>query len=208
MSQEWATGAPLAPGEHRYLAIDGASLPAGIRGLYDLGISAPPVQVLADGVHDALAPLGPLLLSLDDNPELTGHWYQRHPALARAVVFHTGMMREEFAGYFRARVQVRLADERVVWLRLADANVVARLVNAETLLPTAFWSRLTGLSYGAVQAEVRHHQPSVARLDSQGVAGFDGAAAIQPCFRFSAALVQALSDTQEKILNDQHTEVL
>ena len=216
MNQGWTTEvpfAPLAPGEHRYLAIDGACLPSGIRGLYGLGVSDAPVQVLADGVHDALAPLGPLLLPLDDNRELAGHWCQRHPALVRAVVIHTGMTQDELVAFFRARVQVRLADERVVWLRLADASVVARLANAGNLLPANFWNRVTSLSYGMGQATVRHYQPTVANPGSPETTTVDGTALIQPGFRFSDALAQALSDGsfdhhEEKAPNDPHTEVL
>lgn len=200
--------APLAPGEHRYLAIDGACLPSGMRRLHDLGVNDTPALILADGAHDALAPLGPLLFPLDDGGDLAGHWGNRHPALARAVALHTAMTLEELTGFFRARVQVRLPDDRVTWLRLADATVVARLATAEALLPATFWHRVTHLSYHTGPSAVHHYRPTVQRQDSPEVPRIDGTAVIQPRFRFSEPLVHALSNPREKTPDTPHTEVL
>lgn len=195
---------PVAPGEHCYLLLDGSSFKGGIRQLYEMGLEEPPIMILKDGVHDGVSSLGPMMIPMEANTAMAGHWRDSHPALGKAVVIHTSLPPDGLLAFFRARVQVFAPDGRILWLRLADARVIARIGKADRLLHANFWGGITGVFYRCEGLDIHHYRPEGVNNDGIEHAEDPRSPVVQPFFQFTEELFAAL----EAIPEEKHTEVL
>lgn len=174
--------------DHRFLLVDGALFPEGLRWFWEQEATESPILVLADGQYDALSSMGPILVPLMNDCHLTSLWEDQNARLKSGAILYVSDTAQTLTRWLRARSKVFLPDHRLVWLRLGDAAILGRLLENHLQAPAHFWSGIDGITLSSSEGFIHTDMNSTDEPDKPLVLTDQ----IEPHFHFSSMLVSAL----------------
>lgn len=135
---------------HQWMMIDGTLNPDALASLYADNPTIEATAVLLGTPHAAIAQSGPVLARFEDDGPLAAHWRKNAPPARHAWVFDCDLEPYALAAFWYSRLLPAGPLGRTLWLRYADARVVAR-GHQHHALPHGFWRGITGVRLTADQ---------------------------------------------------------
>ncbi|SDL18395.1 protein of unknown function [Modicisalibacter muralis] len=127
---------------HHYVLIDGALNPNALPLLYAPNMAGTVVPILAGTPHAPLSASGPLLASVGPDSQIAERWQSGQVPFRHAWWLSSAHAIDELAVLWRRRLLMSAPSNRRVWLRFADARVIARGFELHAL-PSGFWRGTT-----------------------------------------------------------------
>jgi hypothetical protein len=127
---------------YRYVLIDGALNPNALQRLYAPDMAGEAIPLLVGTPHAPLADSGPLLASIGSDSQIVEQWQSRQVPFHHAWLLSSHHSIDGFAALWQRRLVMRAPHNRSVWLRFADARVIARGLERDAL-PSGFWRGTT-----------------------------------------------------------------
>lgn len=146
---------------YHYLMIDGSLNPGAMKSLYAPEMALEVWPLLHTTPYAALAPSGPLLVVIELDSHVDRQWQSQQLPYRHAWRWTGTMAPDEAALHWRARLIMRAPFERDVWLRFADARVIARALQREAM-PPGFWEHTVSLQLpgeGALSPLAQRQRP-------------------------------------------------
>lgn len=123
---------------HHYVLIDGALNPNALALLYAPNMAGKALPLLVGTPHAPLADSGPLLASVGPDSRIAEAWQSGQVPFRHAWLLSSDYPIDEFAAHWQRRLVMRAPHNRRVWLRFADARVIARGLEGDAF-PPSFW---------------------------------------------------------------------
>lgn len=136
----------------RWMMIDGKLNPRALSALYVPGMTEEVVALLQGTVYAPLAASGPLLARLESNSGLQAHWQNNEPPARHAWCFTSDLALYPLIDHWRRRLLWRGPMGRTLWLRYADARVMARGIE-HAVFPAEFWHAMTSIRLAPWQGQ-------------------------------------------------------
>lgn len=127
---------------HHYVFVDGALNPNALQLLYAPDMAGVVVPILAGTPHAPLSASGPLLASVGPGSQIAEQWQSGQVPFRHAWWLSSSHAIDEFAALWQRRLVMHAPYNRSVWLRFADARVIARGLERDAL-PAGFWRGTT-----------------------------------------------------------------
>lgn len=127
---------------YHYVLIDGVLNPNALQLLYAPDMAGEAIPLLVGTPHAPLADSGPLLASVPRDSLILDRWQHQQAPLNHAWLLSSHYPINEFAALWQRRLVMRAPHNRSVWLRFADARVIARGLEGDAF-PPGFWQGTT-----------------------------------------------------------------
>ncbi|MDR5866834.1 DUF4123 domain-containing protein [Halomonas koreensis] len=147
---------------YHYLMIDGSLNPEAMKALYAPEMALEVWPLLHATPYAALAASGPLLAVIEPDSSVDRQWQDQQPPCRHAWRWSSDLPPDEAVRHWQARLFMRAPHEREVWLRFADARVIARALQREAM-PPGFWQHTVSVQLpgaGAFSPWERQHPDS------------------------------------------------
>lgn len=135
-----------------WMMIDGTLNPRAMAHLYKPEITGEAIPILQGTPYEKLADSGPLLARVVEGSDLLRYWESNDVPLRHAWQFRSPLRGYDLAEHWRRRLLIRGPMGRLLWLRFADARVVARGL-CHHAFPPGFWHAIDTLQLSAQQGD-------------------------------------------------------